>query len=192
MLLRDAATDSLKTQNDAERELIALRDEIAVESDHLQKLLAEQDTQLKENDRIAQSLMEQRDQRVEIELDLGILQQRQKDLQRVEREVENAQYQLDLLVERLLIAEAEVRTREKELLDSETRWNAMQFEVQQLESRIADLERAEEAANQSVNNLRAKEEESIAQYESMLSDVESGRRTSRSFREFRCRANSSR
>ena len=176
MLLRDAATDSLKTQNDAERELIALRDEIAVESDHLQKLLAEQDTQLKENDRIAQSLMERRDQRAEIELDLGILQQRQKDLQRVEREVENAQYQLDLLVERLLIAEAEVRTREKELLDSETRWNAMQFEVQQLESRIADLERAEEAANQSVNNLRVKEEESIAQYESMLSDVESGRR----------------
>jgi chromosome segregation ATPase len=174
--LRDKATDSLNAKNEAERDLTALRNEIVVESDNLQMLIAEQDKQLREIDRVAQSLQAQRDQQSDIELDLDILYQREKDLQRLEREIENAQYQLDLLVERAVTAETDVRTRQEELLESETRWNQMQLDVQQFEARIADLERGEEAANQNLSSLKMKEEEAIAYHEGIRNDAESGRR----------------
>ena len=170
--LTDVMTANLHAKNDAENDLASLRNRIAEESQDLRRLIAEQEIQINEHERMARSLELQREQQADMETQLGDLREREEALCVLEREVENAQRQLDALIERALIAESDLRIRQDDLTESQNRIAEFRHEIHTYETRMTELLQAEEEANRRISDLKIQEMETIANHDCILKDAE--------------------
>jgi chromosome segregation ATPase len=170
--LTDVMTTNLHAKNDAENDLASLRNRIAEETQDLRRLIAEQEIQINEHERMARSLELQREQQADMETQLGDLREREEALCVLEREVENAQRQLDALIERALIAESDLRIRQDDLTESQNRIAEFRHEIHTYETRMTELLQAEEEANRRISDLKIQEMETIANHDCILKDAE--------------------
>ena len=170
--LTDVMTANLHAKNDAENDLASLRNRIAEETQDLRRLIAEQEIQINEHERMARSLELQREQQADMETQLGDLREREEALCVLEREVENAQRQLDALIERALIAESDLRIRQDDLTESQNRIAEFRHEIHTYETRMTELLQAEEEANRRISDLKIQEMETIANHDCILKDAE--------------------